>query len=416
MQHKCSSNVRQKFMTTFLFTLKNTTKKNGEKSIVILFIKDRKNTTLSIQKSCMEEQWSYETERVKKNHPDYKKLNAFIEKYKIIIQKIIDDLEDENIPYTLPDLINRIKSYKGKGKTKTFTEFITENTEILKSTDKIGSAKIEKQTLQSLQTFFGKKDIGFNELTFQTLKKYENYCVIKGNKPATIGMRLRTIRYIFNMAIKSKIIKESQYPFKEYKISGVKSTSKKEYLSQDEITALLNYESEDHYEKFAKNIFLFSYYSRGINFIDLLKLEKTAIYNDSINYIRTKTGVPVSFKLTDTSKQIIEDYKSDADSKFIFNILKDNNNEVGYVKNKTAKYLQVYVNPYLKNIMKNLGIKKNITYYCARHSFATALKFNNISIDIIREALGHKDINSTMSYLNSLPDAKLDKIIEDVLV
>ena len=160
-------------MTTFLFTLKNTTKKNGEKSIVILFIKDRKNTTLSIQKSCMEEQWSYETERVKKNHPDYKKLNAFIEKYKIIIQKIIDDLEDENIPYTLPDLINRIKSYKGKGKTKTFTEFIIENTEILKSTDKIGSAKIEKQTLQSLQTFFGKKDIGFNELTFQTLKKYD---------------------------------------------------------------------------------------------------------------------------------------------------------------------------------------------------------------------------------------------------
>ncbi|MFC6267464.1 tyrosine-type recombinase/integrase [Frigoriflavimonas asaccharolytica] len=59
--------------------------------------------------------------------------------------------------------------------------------------------------------------------------------------------------------------------------------------------------------------------------------------------------------------------------------------------------------------------KKN-TYYCARHSFATALKFNNVSIDIIQEALGHKDIQSTMSYLNTLPQTILDKIIEDVLV
>ena len=402
-------------MTTFKFTLKNGSKANGEKSIVALFIKDRKNTSLSIQKSCKEEQWSFETERVKKSHPEYQKINTFIEKYKVIIQKIIDDLEDENIQYTLPDLIDRIKNFKGKGKTKTFTEFISENTENLKSLDKLGSAKIEKQTLQSLQTFLGKKDIGFNELSFQCLKKYENYCVLKGNKPATIGMRLRTIRYIFNLAIKSKIIKESQYPFKEYKISSVKSTSKKEFLTQEEIGKLVNYEPANEYEQFAKDMFLFSYYGRGINFIDVLKLEKNGIYNDTVSYLRTKTGVAVRFKLTEISKEIIERYQSEPESKLIFRILKDNNTEVAYVKNKSAKYLQVYVNPYLKTMMSKLKISKNITYYCARHSFATALKFNNVSIEIIREALGHKDINSTMSYLNSLPDAKLDKIIEDVI-
>ena len=66
--------------------------------------------------------------------------------------------------------------------------------------------------------------------------------------------------------------------------------------------------------------------------------------------------------------------------------------------------------------MLELEIPKNITFYCARHSFATQLKFNNISIDIIKEALGHKDIKSTMSYLNSLPSKKLDQIIEDVLI
>lgn len=192
-------------------------------------------------------------------------------------------MEDENIQYTLPDLIDRIKTFKGKGKTKTFTEFITENSENLKSLGKLGSAKVEKQTLQSLQTFLGKKDIGFNELSFQSLKKYENYCALKGNKPATIGMRLRTVRYIFNMAIKSQIIKASQYPFKEYKISSVKSTSKKQFLTQEEITQLVNYEATDEYEQFAKDMFLFSYYSRGINFIDLIKLEKNGFYKDTVS-------------------------------------------------------------------------------------------------------------------------------------
>lgn len=94
-------------MTTFQFTLKNGSKANGE-SIVALFIKDRKNTSLSIQKSCKEEQWSFETERVKESS-GIPKINTFIEKYKVIIQKIIDDLEDENIQYTLPDLIDSHK-------------------------------------------------------------------------------------------------------------------------------------------------------------------------------------------------------------------------------------------------------------------------------------------------------------------
>ncbi|WP_129758457.1 tyrosine-type recombinase/integrase [Flavobacterium dauae] len=68
-----------------------------------------------------------------------------------------------------------------------------------------------------------------------------------------------------------------------------------------------------------------------------------------------------------------------------------------------------------KKVISKLEIPKKITYYCARHSFATILKFNNISIDIIKEALGHKDIKSTMSYLNTLPSNTLDKMIDDVI-
>jgi len=56
--------------------------------------------------------------------------------------------------------------------------------------------------------------------------------------------------------------------------------------------------------------------------------------------------------------------------------------------------------------MNKIHIEKHITFYCAIHSFATALKFANITVGIIKEALGNKDIQSTMSYLNTLPDAR----------
>lgn len=411
---KCSSKINSE-MTTFQFTLKNNAKSNGEKSIIISLIKDRKNTSLSIRQSCKEEQWSYETERVKKNYPNSEKINKFIDKYKVIISNVIDNLEDENIPYTLQDVIYEIKNHKGDVKAISYTDFQENIIENLKKSDKIGTARVERDTLNSLQNFFGKDQIGFNEIRYLSLKNYEAHCIAKGNKPATIGIRMRTIRNVFNQAIKGKVIKEKQYPFKDYKISQIKSTSKKEFLTKKEIKSLNAYEPTDQYQEFAKDMFLFSYYSRGINFIDLMQLEKNSVTNKNISYYREKTGVAVKFKLNDTTEKIIEKYRSEPESKFIFSILKTNNPSKTYLKNKSQKYLTVYVNKYLKNIMTKLEINKNITYYCARHSFATALKFENVSIEIIREALGHKDINSTMSYLNSLPDAKLDKIIEDVI-
>ena len=402
-------------MTTFQFTLKNNAKSNGEKSIIMSFIKDRKNTSLSLRHSCTDQQWSAETERVKKSHPDYEKLNKFIDKYKGIASKIIEDLEDDNVPYTLQDVIYEIKNYKGDLKTMSYTKFQEIVIENLKKSDKIGSAQVDQDALNSLQKFFDKKDIGFNEIKYLTLKKYEAHCIEKGNTSATIGIRMRAIRSVFNQAIKAKVIKERQYPFKDYKISQIKSYSKKEFLNVSEIDLLKKYKPKDQYEEFAKDMFLFSYYSRGINFIDMMQLEKNALIDKNISYYREKTGVAVKFKLNSITEKILTKYKSEPDSKFLLSIVKNNNPTKTYLKNKSQKYLTIYVNKYLKDIMSNLKINKNITFYCARHSFATALKFENVSIEIIREALGHKDINSTMSYLNSLPDAKLDKIIEDII-
>jgi integrase/recombinase XerD len=162
-------------------------------------------------------------------------------------------------------------------------------------------------------------------------------------------------------------------------------------------------------------MFLLSFYGRGINFIDLIQLKKADLYKETITYKRSKTEVIVNFKINDFWKRKIEEYKSSPDSLYLFKIIHNNQNSKIYINNKKEKYLKIYINTPLKRIINDLGIKKKITYYCARHSFATILKFNNISIDIIKEALGHKDIKSAMSYLNTLPSNTIDKIIDDII-
>ncbi len=403
-------------MTSYNFTLANRPRKNGEYSIVIQFVKDRKNTSLSISKSCKTEDWSFETSRVKKRNKNHKMLNKFIEKYEQIIATLIDDFELSGEPYGLDDLIIAIKNYQGKKLRLSYTEFAEKRIRTLKKAGKVSSSLIEYDTLRSLQKFFKRNKISFKEVDYRNLQKYVTFLRTNGNKNSTIGIRLRTTRAIFNEAIREEIIPKSFYPFDKLKVSKYKSSDKKEFLTMEEIEKLKKYECKTTKDQLAKDMFLFSYYARGINFVDLILLTKSAFSGNHINYLRHKTKAHVTFKVNDFILEVIKRYKAPANSPFIFEFIRRNDPAPGYVKNKTHNYLGKYINPGLKTIIGECGIQKHITFYCARHSFATALKFNNISVETIREALGHRDIKSTMSYLNTLPEKKLDNVIEKIIV
>ena len=59
------------------------------------------------------------------------------------------------------------------------------------------------------------------------------------------------------------------------------------------------------------------------------------------------------------------------------------------------------VNDWMAKIRKKLSIEKKITTYVARHTFSTVLKRSGASTEYIQEALGHTDIKTTESYLDS---------------
>lgn len=403
-------------MITYKFTLKSKANSKGEYPIIIVFIKDRENTSLSIGKTCQLNDWSPDTERLKKTHSQYRQINELIEKYRKQIKSIIHDFEMDDYPYSVADLVSHFKKETGRErKPHSYTTFQEGLLEELKSKGKLSSYGIEKDTLASLKRFFNKSEISFRDLTADNLYKYEAFLYNNKNSSSTIGIRMRTIRATMNKAIKREIIPPTQYPFRKFKASKIKESGKKEFLTEDEITILKNTIPTHTNDSYARDFFLLSFYGRGINFADLMLLKKTDIYKDTITYQRQKTGVTVSFKLNDFWHEKIKEYGAPKKSEYIFDIIKENNPSEDSLQRLKKDFLKYKINDPLIRIMKKEKISKHITFYCARHSFATLLKFKNVSLDIIKEALGHKDIKSTMSYLNSLPSNTLDQMIEDVI-
>lgn len=160
-------------------------------------------------------------------------------------------------------------------------------------------------------------------------------------------------------------------------------------------------------------MYLFSFYCRGMNFIDLLKLNNSNLYDGRLSYIRTKTGVHLDFKLQNHSLKILEVYNQKSMNSYLFPLLLTEEMTTKQIKYRSHKLLG-QINPALKQMMEVLKISKHITFYTARHTFVTFLKFETTPIDAISEMLGHTEIRTTQAYLNKLPNKKLDKIIDDV--
>lgn len=413
MFDKCSTNI-QTYMISTKFTIRKKPNKDGKHTIVMTLVKDRKNTLVSTKYSCDFEDWSFEADRLKTSSKKHKIINGFIGKTNKKVEDFIDERIKLDEDYSLSEIINEIKREETKSITYDYFGFHQEIRDEFYASEKIGTADIYKETLQSLQKFWKSDTLKFTQLNFEFLQKYESFLRSNGGTDSGISIRMRTIRAVLNKAIMRKRIPERIYPFKDYKIAKLKNEAKRDYLSEIEIGLLLKIDVSNNLKlQFAKDMYLFSFYCRGMNFIDISCLVNSNISDNIMSYTRIKTGVHLEFELTPISIKILGFYKSRSFADYLHPILREKSLTKIQIKNREEKILKE-VNKSLKEIANLIGVNKNITFYTARHSFATYLKFNGVPIDAISEMLGHTDIKTTQAYLNKLPNKKLDKIANDV--
>lgn len=380
------------------------TLKDESHPIVLQIIKDRKRKMVTIATAYPKE-WNFYSEIPNSKHPNAKQLRSLIRKKKNLAESAIIELDEIGKPYTVDDVAERLEFKK---QTTSFEMYTDKLISQLKKANKNGNARAYTDAKNAFIKFNNGKDIDLKNITSRKIKQFENKMEEKGLKVNSISVYLRTIRAIYNKAIKEELVHEKYYPFKNYKIRKEKTV--KRALDKILIKKIVDLEIEDDAElELARDVFLFSFYNRGMNFVDIFYLTIDEIRNGRLEYRRRKTSQLLSLKLTNESILIIEKYKLKGEGDYVFPILSEKDEYQSY---KTGLRM---LNKRLKRIGKRLEINTSLTSYVARHSWATIAKRSGISTSIISESMGHESELTTQIYLDSFENETLDEANDKVL-
>ena len=403
-------------MASIKILLRNKPNKEGQYPVVLKVIKDRKIKVITLGITCLEKDWDKANAKFKKSQPNYMQRNRALLKKKEQALKIIDDFFLEGVDFTLTQFEAK---FRGKSSSNiTVIEFWNERLSDLSKAGKTGTARIEKYVKNSLFKYAKNKSLHFRDITPVFLEKFEIHLRSNNNDDGSIGVRMRHIKAMFNSAIKQGVVDEKYYPFKVYKTAKLKSKGIKRALSRKEMKLMESVDTIKNPNLLdAKNYMVFSYYSGGMNFIDMMKLKWENIQEDRIVYTRSKTKGNFTVKMLEPVKKVVEYYKAqNRPTDYVFPILLSNDLspiQIEYRKNKTLRAF----NKKLKEIASIQGVKKNVTSYVIRHSFATNLKYAGISSDLISQTMGHHDVSVTNAYLkefeNDAIDNAMNKLFEE---
>ncbi|AXG73516.1 site-specific integrase [Flavobacterium arcticum] len=401
-------------MASINITLRSKPNKKNEFPVILRIVKDRKSKLISLGMLCEKEDWDSKKNEFKKTYANASQRNRVLLKLQEKALKIIDEFALDDIDFTLNQFETKFRGRKSS--SVTVSEFWKEKINDFIKAGRIGNSKPYKDTYNSFFKFHKNKNILFREVTPAFLDKYETFLRSNNNSNGGIGIKMRTIRALYNYAIKSGIVDEKYYPFKIYKISKFKAKGVKKALIRDEMKLMeaINTQKYPHLIN-TKNYLVFSYYMGGMNFVDMMKLKWDNIQGDRIQYIRSKTKGKFTVKMLEPVKQIIAYYKAqNRPTKYVFPILLKEDLSPVQIDNRKHKTLRRF-NKQLKEIAEIQGLEQNVTSYVIRHSFATNLKFAGISTDVIGRSMGHADVSITQAYLKEFKDDIIDDAMSKLL-
>lgn len=315
------------------------------------------------------------------------------------LTKIDRKLDTNGLIYTADDVIDEFNRYAHEYSLFNFMESIIAK---LKQNGKVRTSETYKSTLNSFKKFRQDEDIMLDCLTSEVMECYEAWHKGRGVAPNTISFYTRILRAVYNRAVEDDII-ENHNPFKHV-YTGVDKTVKRALpLSVIKKIKALDL-SLNASLGFARDMFLMSFYLRGMSFIDMAFLKKFDLKNGYVTYRRRKTGQQLIIEWTKEMQIILDKYPENA-TDYLLPIIKNPGTNERY----TYRNMGYNINHNLKKIAKMVGVQIPLTLYVARHSWASAAKAKGIPLSVISEGMGHDSEATTQIYLASLDTSVVDR-------
>ncbi len=402
-------------MSSIKIVLRKKGLSDGTYPVCLRITKDRKTIYFNTIYKSSEREWDSNAGCFNKNYPDYIQNNLLLLKIKSRALKVYSDLDLEKEYFNLDDFSRRFRVDSNPANDSVFL-FWEEIVSELKLGGRMGNATMYEETMKSVKQFCGYRKIKFPDITNAFLNKYEAWLRSRGGTDGGISIKQRTLRALYNKAIERNIIKDLNHPFKTYKISKLKGQGIKKALDFDQVVKIVNFNVARYpHLTYARNYFVFSFYTRGMNYTDMMVLKWQDVDVTTISYIRNKTKGRFVLTILPPVQEILNYYKQHAlPTKYVFPILLRDGLTPAQIDHRKKKTLAKY-NRDLKEIAGLCGINKSLSSYVARHSFANCLKQKGVATDIIGESLGHKDLTTTQVYLKELGSSVLDEAVELLL-
>lgn len=395
---------------------KSKTLSNGEHPIMLRIIKDRKTKYINLKHNCHPDFWDEKNNLPKKKHPNYTELVVLIDQKKSEANKLVLNLDIQDKDYTADHIRKRLKrNFEFKSVFQYFDAVISR----LENSNRIGSANILKSTKNSLKKFCGNDELTFTDINTSFINNYEANLLSRGVVLNSIFVYMRTFKTLLYNAKNEEIVKEEYNPFKEISFTKYRRIKTvKRAITKDNIKAIVALGFDKETSLFhSRNYFLFSFYNRGMNFVDMAFLKWGAINDNKLIYTRKKTKENFIIGLLPPALEILDFYKSNgpnSNNDYVFPILNDTHITAKSIDYRIDKVLKGF-NKDLKTIAELAGIREKITSYVARHSYATIMKQSGVPTNIISESMGHDSEKTTQIYLESFGNNLLDEANKAIL-
>lgn len=406
---------------------------NGACPMVMVITKNRKRQFISLKFSVLSEYWDSESERLvildscadekeKAENQKRKEYNATIDEYANRALTIEFEYERENNTHWTPGQYKeKLKNQPVKGKVE---PFLKEHIQTLKETHRPGTAGTFYVLYRKLMNFDSDFfSLSFNGITITYINRFNESMEKEGLSSNTRECHIKRLRAIYNKVIKNGQANKENYPFGRdgFQVYALHRETEKRYLPTEYLERLKNQKSENPHNEYSRQLFLFSYYCYGISFKDMAVLRKSNIvkYNSGeyIVYKRLKTqdkkSYPISIKITDNIRQTLKALSKHKKpiNNFLLPIVTVQKDDFTSLSRHIEIILRSH-NKYLQRLADEFEIKMKLTSYVSRHTAAMQLQGHQIPEHVISQMLGHKKLETTKVYLDSLDTSVIDEAVK----
>ncbi len=321
------------------------------------------------------------------------------------LRSIVRQLKQEGRTFSPADVV---EEYRRETRQTDFLTFMQRLADTLRAMGKERTAETYHAALHRFKCFRCGIELPLSEMDADLMLEYETYLRRSGISANTSSFYMRNLRAAYNRAVERGLVTQ-QYPFRHV-YTGVDKTMKRA-ISLKAVRQILQMDlSKRRALAFARDMFLFSFYMRGMSFVDMAYLRKKDLNDGVLSYRRRKTGQQLFIKWEKCMQEIVARYDT-GHSPYLLPIISNP------AADSRHQYLNALhkVNRHLREIGQKLHLNAPLTTYVARHAWASIARSRKVPLSVISEALGHDSESTTRIYLASFDNMAIDKANSEIL-